>query len=132
MKTIRNGMASIEAILAIATGALVLMGIMQLTNSSLLPTANKTIAKLMKSDLTFPESNPDSSGDSDSSSDDNSDLGSNSDGSSVPQDVEPQDQGNGGDVSSDSDFVDPQPDDCLLYTSPSPRDRTRSRMPSSA
>ena len=24
------------------------------------------------------------------------------------------------------------PDDCLLYTSPSPRDRTRSRMPSSA
>ena len=25
-----------------------------------------------------------------------------------------------------------QPNDCLLYTSPSPRDRTRSRMPSSA
>ena len=25
-----------------------------------------------------------------------------------------------------------EPDDCLLYTSPSPRDRTRSRMPSSA
>ena len=25
-----------------------------------------------------------------------------------------------------------QPLDCLLYTSPSPRDRTRSRMPSSA
>ena len=25
-----------------------------------------------------------------------------------------------------------QPVDCLLYTSPSPRDRTRSRMPSSA
>ena len=25
-----------------------------------------------------------------------------------------------------------QPDTCLLYTSPSPRDRTRSRMPSSA
>ena len=25
-----------------------------------------------------------------------------------------------------------QPIDCLLYTSPSPRDRTRSRMPSSA
>ena len=25
-----------------------------------------------------------------------------------------------------------QADDCLLYTSPSPRDRTRSRMPSSA
>ena len=24
------------------------------------------------------------------------------------------------------------PDTCLLYTSPSPRDRTRSRMPSSA
>ena len=24
------------------------------------------------------------------------------------------------------------PDNCLLYTSPSPRDRTRSRMPSSA
>ena len=26
----------------------------------------------------------------------------------------------------------PLPMDCLLYTSPSPRDRTRSRMPSSA
>ena len=26
----------------------------------------------------------------------------------------------------------PQPTPCLLYTSPSPRDRTRSRMPSSA
>ena len=26
----------------------------------------------------------------------------------------------------------PSPPDCLLYTSPSPRDRTRSRMPSSA
>ena len=25
-----------------------------------------------------------------------------------------------------------KPSDCLLYTSPSPRDRTRSRMPSSA
>ena len=25
-----------------------------------------------------------------------------------------------------------EPIDCLLYTSPSPRDRTRSRMPSSA
>ena len=28
--------------------------------------------------------------------------------------------------------TDATPDDCLLYTSPSPRDRTRSRMPSSA
>ena len=28
--------------------------------------------------------------------------------------------------------VDVQSKDCLLYTSPSPRDRTRSRMPSSA
>ena len=26
----------------------------------------------------------------------------------------------------------PEHEDCLLYTSPSPRDRTRSRMPSSA
>ena len=26
----------------------------------------------------------------------------------------------------------PEPEPCLLYTSPSPRDRTRSRMPSSA
>ena len=29
-------------------------------------------------------------------------------------------------------FVDAEVDGCLLYTSPSPRDRTRSRMPSSA
>ena len=28
--------------------------------------------------------------------------------------------------------IDPGSIDCLLYTSPSPRDRTRSRMPSSA
>ena len=28
--------------------------------------------------------------------------------------------------------VDAEPERCLLYTSPSPRDRTRSRMPSSA
>jgi predicted PurR-regulated permease PerM len=31
-----------------------------------------------------------------------------------------------------SDFADRMADACLLYTSPSPRDRTRSRMPSSA
>ena len=30
------------------------------------------------------------------------------------------------------DYVDIRFQDCLLYTSPSPRDRTRSRMPSSA
>ena len=29
-------------------------------------------------------------------------------------------------------ILDTQTDSCLLYTSPSPRDRTRSRMPSSA
>ena len=31
-----------------------------------------------------------------------------------------------------SDTSEPPPNGCLLYTSPSPRDRTRSRMPSSA
>ena len=36
-------------------------------------------------------------------------------------------QGTGGTVSSTGDVY-----SCLLYTSPSPRDRTRSRMPSSA
>ena len=30
------------------------------------------------------------------------------------------------------DVVEPRDNPCLLYTSPSPRDRTRSRMPSSA
>ena len=29
-------------------------------------------------------------------------------------------------------YINPKTKDCLLYTSPSPRDRTRSRMPSSA
>ena len=29
-------------------------------------------------------------------------------------------------------LINTYPDSCLLYTSPSPRDRTRSRMPSSA
>ena len=33
---------------------------------------------------------------------------------------------------SDSESSEEQPTTCLLYTSPSPRDRTRSRMPSSA
>ena len=36
--------------------------------------------------------------------------------------------GSTGSVNPDIDYVRP----CLLYTSPSPRDRTRSRMPSSA
>ena len=31
-----------------------------------------------------------------------------------------------------SNFITTHPSTCLLYTSPSPRDRTRSRMPSSA
>ena len=31
-----------------------------------------------------------------------------------------------------NDFLKTESDNCLLYTSPSPRDRTRSRMPSSA
>ena len=39
-------------------------------------------------------------------------------------------------IKSDSDmfrsYVMSSPNSCLLYTSPSPRDRTRSRMPSSA
>ena len=34
--------------------------------------------------------------------------------------------------SSSDAVVRPEPNPCLLYTSPSPRDRTRSRMPSSA
>ena len=36
------------------------------------------------------------------------------------------------DSSDPEDWVYPQEYHCLLYTSPSPRDRTRSRMPSSA
>ena len=35
-------------------------------------------------------------------------------------------------VASTDIFINDQPFACLLYTSPSPRDRTRSRMPSSA
>ena len=31
-----------------------------------------------------------------------------------------------------TEFMDAMQNNCLLYTSPSPRDRTRSRMPSSA
>ena len=39
-----------------------------------------------------------------------------------------------GDLTSESNAIPEMPKDksCLLYTSPSPRDRTRSRMPSSA
>ena len=49
-----------------------------------------------------------------------------------------KDKDNHGDTNSDSDddneviTSSTNDDDCLLYTSPSPRDRTRSRMPSSA
>ena len=35
-------------------------------------------------------------------------------------------------VSAEGEADDEEAEDCLLYTSPSPRDRTRSRMPSSA
>ena len=38
----------------------------------------------------------------------------------------------GQDVGADQLRVEVDDTDCLLYTSPSPRDRTRSRMPSSA
>ena len=36
------------------------------------------------------------------------------------------------DITGKNFFKTPSPNTCLLYTSPSPRDRTRSRMPSSA
>ena len=39
---------------------------------------------------------------------------------------------NSGNLIIEGEVIDIQEDDCLLYTSPSPRDRTRSRMPSSA
>ena len=39
---------------------------------------------------------------------------------------------NFGDINSIEEFVGGQSNPCLLYTSPSPRDRQKSRMPSSA
>ncbi len=78
MKTIRRGMASVEVILAIATGALVLLGTMQLANSNFLHKTNETIAKLLNSELTLSASSPVSTGGGDSTSDGKTDLGSNS------------------------------------------------------
>ena len=47
--------------------------------------------------------------------------------------IEPLEYAEGvGGAYADLEVVDTQRKDCLLYTSPSPRDRTRSRMPSSA
>ena len=46
------------------------------------------------------------------------------DSSPAPQAEEPREE--------KAEGSDAQPEACLLYTSPSPRDRTRSRMPSSA
>ena len=37
-----------------------------------------------------------------------------------------------GDVTTVANVIDTEVNDCLLYTSPSPRDRQKSRMPSSA
>ena len=42
------------------------------------------------------------------------------------------DELNGHEVQISSEFKEHHNEDCLLYTSPSPRDGTKSRMPSSA
>lgn len=47
MKNSHNGMVSVEALLAIAAGALILMGVMQMTASSFLPKLNETVATLL-------------------------------------------------------------------------------------
>ena len=67
----------------------------------------------------LPEQDVDSTPDSDTGSDDEFGFG----------------EGPNDDVVNDNSFDDnpnDEDDHCLLYTSPSPRDRTRSRMPSSA
>lgn len=103
MKTIRRGMASVEVILAIATGALVLLGTMQLVNSSFLPKTNETIAKLLNSELTSTDLNDEATGGNDSTSDGNPNLGSNSGGDS---DSNSQGIENGDAVEPDPDSVD--------------------------
>lgn len=62
MKNIRNGTVSIEAILAIAAGALVLMGIMQMTSANLLHSVNNTIAKLLNPNSAIDGSNANGDG----------------------------------------------------------------------
>ena len=52
------------------------------------------------------------------------------DGDGIGNVADNDDDGDG--VIDNSDYDDLKPNICLLYTSPSPRDRTRSRMPSSA
>ena len=60
--------------------------------------------------------------------------GSDVDGGPDATDIDstPGDDATPEDTANDNDVADTMGGDCLLYTSPSPRDRTRSRMPSSA
>ena len=105
----RKGMASVESLMLIAVGAAILMGLTQYWQTQLAPQTKNLIAQVLGEERDeLPEAGFDTNRHLPNA---NTGLGSNSDGSSVPQDVEPQDQENGGDVSSDSDFVDPQPDD---------------------
>lgn len=88
----RKGMASIEALLGIATGALILLGMMQMANSSLLPKMNDAVADVFSFNFNSQSSSSDSSGESNSNSSDTSDSGSDSDGNSNSQN-----QGSGND-----------------------------------
>ncbi len=107
MKTTHRGMASVEVILAIATGALVLLGTMQLANSSFLPKTNETISKLLSSELTSTNLNDESTGENDSTPDNNPNLGSNSDGDS---NSDSQGLGNGGGEQPETESVAPPTD----------------------
>ena len=97
MKMNRCGTVSIEAVLAIATGALVLLGVMEMANSSLLSKANETVAKLFNLELSSQSTNSNTSGQPSSSSDDSNNSGSNSNGNS-----DSQGGGNGNAVEPDS------------------------------
>lgn len=91
MKTTHRGMVSVEVILATATGALVLLGLMQVTTSNLLPKVNETVAKLLSPGSAFEGSTSNigtnsnsqaGSADSDESSHDRSDSESTGTGDS--------------------------------------------------
>ncbi|MDB2686145.1 hypothetical protein N9Y42_02945 [Mariniblastus sp.] len=56
-KTAHHGMASVEAILVIATGALILLGLTQVTTSQLLPAVKEKVSLLLNSGSAFDGSN---------------------------------------------------------------------------
>lgn len=96
----RKGEISVESILAIAAGAIVLLGLIQLSNSSLLPSMNSTVTQLLNEELTVGSSNdqPDANTNSDGGSANSDSNESETSGSTSGSNQESNSEGNNGQV----------------------------------